>query len=204
MTHSPRTGDRVVAVPDRRNSTAVEGILHLRHVPIWNYVQVLVIDGRGTPVEVRADTIEVLDVGVVPAEQVEATDPLREEPGRRRIKSLEQARQLGLLRPSAVRTDLSWDDLFDLLDTTIEPLLVARWVEVGREQEESWEYGDSVTAHLERHGRLLEIEVYEDRYLLVWPGGPSEDPDGISEPLARIDELTVEALQTCYGERGLL
>jgi hypothetical protein len=171
---------------------------------MWHYVQVLVIDDQGTPVEVRAETVEVVEVGAVPPEELERNDPLREGPERQNIESLEQAQALGLLRPSAVRSDLSWDDLFDLLGTMIEPLLAAGWVDEGREQEESWEYGDSVTAHLERGGQFLDIELYEDRYLLVWPGGPSEHPDELSEPLARIDELTMEAVVNCYGERGLL
>jgi hypothetical protein len=86
----------------------------------------------------------------------------------------------------------------------VEPLLAAGWVRNDTDQEESWEYGDSVTYGLERSGVSIFVELYEDEYVLVWPGGVPEDPEEQSEILGRIDDLAPSALRVAYATVGLL
>ena len=96
MTTSPRDGDRVRAVEDSREATVVEGVLRLRLVPSLDYVQVHVIGPPGYFWSVDPASVEVIEpeVAFVPDDELE--DPLRKQPGWRRITDLHAAMAEGL------------------------------------------------------------------------------------------------------------
>lgn len=199
---SPCSGDRVRAVVDERSAGMVEGVLHLRHVPRLGYVQVLVLDEQRAW-SVRAESIEVLEQQVVSLEQLEASDPLVGDPDWRRVTTISEATEEGLLQPPVEREGGSWDDLFAELALRARPLLDAGWRLVATEQEDSWEYGDSVFYDLERNGVTVELEYYEHGQLVAYPMG-EEPEDGVTEPLLSIPASTPTQAEEAFVALGLL
>lgn len=119
----PRNGDWVRARVDTRDPTYVVGVLHLRHVPSLDYVQVNVDSGRLHDVDPRS--IEVLRPQVVSIAKLEEGDPIKDVPGWRRIVDLGQAIAEGLVADVRERDHGTWANMFAELDRTVAPLLGA-------------------------------------------------------------------------------
>jgi hypothetical protein len=198
------TGDRVRARTADRRATAVEGVLHLRHVPSLGYVQVLVLADEGTH-SVDPASIEVIQMDTVQAETLERDDPLRNEPGWRPVRDLEDARAAGLVQPARDFHGVTWADLFAGMDLLVQPLLDAGWKVTEKLEEASFPDGDSSLYSLERAGELIDLERFEDGAVVVHPGGDGslEDSDGEpTEPLftaSRNDDILSE-----FASRGWL
>lgn len=185
-----RTGDWVRARKDRRETIIVEGVLFVRYIPGLNYVQVHV---AGHPVE--PDSVEVVTPRFMPPEEVHSTDPMMAEPGRRSIDDLDQARAEGLLPPIRVREGGTWSDMWQRLDRVVAPLLDAGWRREGWNEEDSWEYGDSVSYELERAGEQieLELELYEHGHIDVCRNEVEQEVDLDEEPTGALFHLHVDA-----------
>jgi hypothetical protein len=202
---SPRSGDRVLAVVDSRDAETVEGILHIRYVPLLQYAQVnVIVDGRLR--SVRPESIEVIRRGEVPVRELEAPDPVVGDDGWRRIVDIDQARDEGLLLSQTERTGETWDDLFAALHERVLPLLDAGWILTGTEQEESAEFGDSVFYGLQRGTTVLNIEYYEHGQLVAYPveERPADWDGEPEEPYFSIHDSTPASSRSAFEEQGWL
>jgi hypothetical protein len=204
LARSPRTGDWVTAISDNRDAKLVEGVLHLRHVPSLGYVQVLVHDTRLE--DVNPDSIQVIRPAAMPIEELEGSDPLRNEPTWRRIESLDDARSADLLLPAIERVGGTWDDLFAGLRTAVSPLIEVGWKALKEHREESWEYGDSVSINLRRAGESLEIEYYADGQLAVHRNDAEQEveDDDETEPILYLAEATPDSCREAFQGQGWL
>jgi hypothetical protein len=182
-----RSGDLVRARTSDRAAEVVEGILHLRLVPMLGYVQVNV---GGHSVEPA--TVEVLECGALDPDTLDRGDPLIHDPGWRPVHDLDRAVAEGLVTPSRIRQGGTWADMFARLDTMIAPLINSGWARSDTDNEESAEYGDSVSCELRREDTAIWVELYEDGGIVVYPvsNEPDPDPDAdtITEPLFICDE----------------
>lgn len=89
----------------------------------------------------------------MPASRWSATDlgdPLQADAGWRRITDLDSAIAEGLVHPARERAGGSWADLHFRLEGLVAPMLAVGWRIVGRDRDESAEFGDSVFCRLER------------------------------------------------------
>jgi hypothetical protein len=200
----PCTGDFVRARVDERDGDLVEGVLHLRYIPACDYVQVRVYTGAAG-FAVDPASIEVIRREEVSIEELEATDPVVGEPGWRRIDSLEEAMGEGLILP-VVRAGGSWQDLFDRLHRTIEPLLQAGWIVFDEDRDTSSEYGDSVSYMLERDAAAMQLEMFADGVLVYYPldNEPDDEAPSEGETIVDLSSGTDEEVRTILLERGWL
>ena len=185
---------------DSRDRPIVEGVLHIRYVPSRRYVQVMV--GRH---DVEPDSIEVLRPGAVPVEEVEPNEPLRSDPGWRKILDLNQARAEGLVHVTRGRAGGTWEELRCRLDGVVAPLVDAGWRAVREYAEDSWEFGDSVAYELKRGDERIEVELYEDGPIDVWRLEEHEvERNGEpSPPLLKLDFAdTEEARREAFSREG--
>ena len=177
----PRTGDRVRAERSHRDATPVTGILHLRFIPSRNYVQVNVVLDSGRSVTVDPASVEVVEAGVVPVEELEAGDPVGGDPGWRRVVDLDEAMNEGLVR-AVIRDGLSWDDLFERMRRVLQPLVDAGWEASGEETDESED--ECVVCCLQRGEDRLSVDHYPDGWTHIWitdeEGLSGEDAEAIA------------------------
>lgn len=203
---SPQSGDLVRAAVDSRDGETVEGVLHIRHVPSLDYVEITVAaDGRSCPVV--PESVEVIQPGRAAAKDLEAGDPLPEAPGSRVIASLDEVARAGLLPETRVREGGSWDDLFDELARRAQALLDAGWRLVSTDRDVSREYGDSVFWDLEREGQTVELEYYEHGQLVAYPVSDSDDGNDDGEPTPAyfaIPDSTVDNSRAAFADQGWL
>lgn len=89
-------GDLVRARSAGPDHAVVEGILNIRYRKAWEKVLVDVITSRG-PISVDPHTVEVIEVGKMSPEKLEAADPLQWEDGARYVRDLDIAIRDGLL-----------------------------------------------------------------------------------------------------------
>ena len=173
------SGDLVRAETVERDARIVEGILHLRYVPL-GYVQVNVEDSDGShPVDPAS--VVVVESGVVSADALDDADPLRSDPGWRAVHDLERAIIEERLPKKRQRRGGRWRDLFDSLDVLVQPLVDAGWQRGESYQEDSSEYGDSVAYAFRRNELEISVEYFEDGGLTVYPASTQTDEDD-SEP----------------------
>ena len=204
---SPQDGDLVRAVEASREAEIVEGVLRLRHVPSLDYVQVHVIGPPGYFFRVDPASVEVIRRGVEPVSADELEDPLRGDPGWRRITDLDTAIAEGLVPPVKKRPNISWSEMEDRLDRVTAPLVAAGWDIVYRDREASDQYGDSVFLDVERDELSMQLQYFEDDYLAVWPLEASDEDDddlGCSESLCEIEDASVERSRAVFAEQGWL
>ena len=201
----PQSGDWVKALVDARESPAIEGVLHLRHVPSLDYVQVNVV-AAGRIHAVDPDSVEVLKPQYLSVEELEASDPLTDEPGWRRVVDLDVARVEGLVQAAVARQGGTWADLLATLTTLVSTLHEAGWQTVRQHSEESGEHGDSVLVDLERSGVSIEIEFYEHGTLVGYPLGREGEAtdDATSEALFVLDDATMESCREMFAAQGWL
>jgi len=192
-----RTGDHIRARTADRDALAVEGVLHLRHIPAKDYVQVRLINDDGG-FFVDPSSVEVIERSVVPVEELERSDPVVGEPGWRRMTDLDAVRRDGLVH-EVVRGGGTWSDLFARLEQMIAPLLQAGWSVVDRNQDQSAEFGDSVFCTIQRGATYTQFEMYEDGELMLWPlDENSSSEQGV--PLTGIAQVTDELLAKALDE----
>lgn len=205
--NSPSSGDWVKALIDERNPRQIEGVLHLRLVPLLNYVQVNVIeDGDGHVHSVNPDSIEVLRPGAVNIADLEA-DELIGDKGWRRIADLNQAHTEGLITRTRIRRGGSWDDMFERLQVLSSPLIGTGWKRFDSSLEDSWEYGDSVSNMLEREGTSIELEYYEQARLVAYSHELSDEEANGGEPTPPffvLYEVTPESCREAFQDQGWL
>lgn len=165
------------AARDTREREVVEGILYLRYVGAWGgYVQVDVLTG-GAALSVVPSTIEVLEADAVSHDDIEAGDPLRDEPGHRRFVSLQDVADAGLLPEIRERHGGTWADMHAALRLVAKPLIAAGWDAGETDAEESWEHSDSVFLDLARGDVAIQLELYEDGWLVAYRTDYEYDPD---------------------------
>lgn len=204
----PRSGDLVRAFEDRRRAMLLEGILYIRYVPILDYVQVAVIED-GHLYDADPETIEVLRRAAVSVETLVRDDPLRSTRGWRQVDTLDQARAQGLVLPPISRDGVPWADLLKELDSRVAPLLAAGWKITEHDQDESFNYGDSVSYRLERGALAILIEYHQSAEVRGdWlqgkpaqqnPATPSDEP---SEPAFTVAEGTNDACARAFCQQG--
>jgi hypothetical protein len=201
-----RDGDLVRAVENTRQPGTVEGILRLRHVPSLDYVQVHVLGLDGGYFSVDPASVEVIRHGVGFVSDEDLADPLRGEPGWRRIIELDAAIAEGLVPPVQKRPDISQSEMDDRLDVAAAPLVAAGWTTSPHDFEESAQFGDCVLFEVARDGVTLLLEYYEDDCLVVWPLEPSgkADEDEPSELICAIDDPTAERCRAEFAAHGWL
>jgi hypothetical protein len=170
----PMSGDLVRARTSDRDAVVVEGVLHLRYVPMLHYVQVAV-DVGDLSHAVDPVSVEVLTRGVVDPDFMDLRDPVFDTPGWHAEHDLEQAVAHGMVTAERVREGGSWQDLFDRLTEAVQPLVDAGWSRTGSFHRDSWEYGDDVSYMLQRGDTEIEIQYYEYGRFDVFP---SDDPIG--------------------------
>ena len=149
-------------------------MLHLRYIPARDYVQVRVLNDEGGFL-VDPASVEVIQRAVVTVGELEDSDPVRGEPGWRRVTDLDQACRDGLVH-DVVRQGGSWTDMFERLRHMIGPLLEAGWAIIDEDRETSANYGDSVSYVLERSDDVMQLELYEDDAIMLWPFDENEYP----------------------------
>ena len=200
---APRTGDLVRARVDARDGPIVEGVLHLRHVPALGYVQVMVDGNLGYAVDPAS--IEVIRRGVTPVEQLERTDPLRTDPGWRRIVDLDEAQREGLIRTVA-RGGGSWAEMFNRLDRVAAPLVDAGWEVSDQDQCRDSKEGDSVSYILARGGTSIELGLDEHGSVYFFPLDEDLTPEdeGYFEDLFNLARASANSIREEYGRRGWL
>lgn len=191
------------AVSDNRAAEQVEGILNIRHVPSYNYAQVIVT-ADGYTKSVAPDSIEVLVPQEVSAEELERTDPLADEPGWRPLSDIAEANRAGLLPEPRQRLGGTWEDLFAGLAARAGPLLEAGWLLISTNSEESWEFGDSVFYDLEREGTMIELEYYEHGQLVAYRAEESEPDDPESASIFSLPESSKESAAEAFRAHGWL
>ena len=201
--HGPRTGDLVRARVDPRDGSIVEGVLHLRHIPTLDYVQVRVYGDFGY--EVDPSSIEVVRRGVMSVEELEKSDPVRGDPGWRRIVDLDEAQREGLIR-AVVRRGGSWADMFDRLNRVAASLVEAGWAVFDQDQSPDSKDGDSVSYMLERGGTSIELGLDEHGCVYFFPLDEDLTPDdeGYFEDLFNLDRASDDSIREEYRRRGWL
>lgn len=177
----PRTGDLVRARTDERDSSVVEGVLHLRFIPALNYVQVVVLQDHGA-FNVDPGSIEILQTSVGKVEDIERNDPLRGQVGWRPMGSLEEAQAEGLVPVARAYGGVTWSDLFARGDQLVQSLLESGWIVTERYAETSYGDPQSVLYSLQRSGEMIDVERYEDDVVVAYSGGASSDDAGEDEP----------------------
>lgn len=199
-------GDRVRAREDSRDSHVVVGTLCLRHVPSLNYVQVIVEDDQGGHF-VDPISIEVIDVANWDSSRAndKPDDPLIDVPGWRPITDLDEAIREGLVPPVRTRQGGSWADLEGGLLELASPLLSQGWAIIETDREESAKYGDCVDLILERAEVRIDLQLYEDGALVLWPVDETKyekddwEPD---DPVETIEDATAESSAAAYERVG--
>ncbi len=190
------TGDLVRARVDDRDAERVEGVLHLRYIPARDYVQVRVLNDVGGFL-VDPASVEVIHRAVVTVGELEDSDPVRGEPGWRRVTDLDQACRDGLVH-DVVRQGGSWTDMFERLRHMIGPLLEAGWAIIDEDRETSANYGDSVSYVLERSDDVMQLELYEDDAIMLWPfdeNWSSAEGVGLPDVDQISDDVVTDALR---------
>ena len=198
-----RSGDQVRAVTVDTDRT-VEGKLVLAYDPVFRAVVVNVWnESRPYWHCVDPDSIEVLSKGRAPRAPSNWTRLEYETPEWITVRDLDLARTAGLVRPISERQGGSWATLTDRIEELVSALVAAGWQQIGSETSPSWEYGDSVWAILLRGGTRIEVELYEDGHIDVYPestASPDDDDPEPTEPLFGVD--SEEALFTEFSARG--
>lgn len=93
-------------------------------------------------------------------------------------------------------------DLAADLDRLVQPLLDAGWVPTKRIQESSYPPHQSLIDTLYHGWDVIEVELFADGLITVWPYGGPGYPDNSSEPLITADSAA--ELFNQYSERGWL
>jgi hypothetical protein len=199
-------GDLVRARIDDRNAEVVVGVLRLRHVPSLNYVQVHVVTDDGFE-RVDPASVEVIEVGAFVVSNSDLEDPLKGDPGWRRITDLDAAISEGLVEPARLRQGGTWEDMEERLRNLASPLLESGWSVFDTDRNTSGESGDSVHLILNREDTTIDLELYEDDYMTLWPVNfekYEQDDWESEEPLASIDGATAENCRAAFVEVGWL
>ena len=194
------SGDRVRARTADRDASEVVGILHLRYIATLDYVQVNVnLDGRLVPVDPAS--VEVLDTAVVPVRTLERGDPMVRVVGWRRIVSLADAIEAGLVNP-VERDGLTWDDLRTRMMRTAQPLIDVGWTLI--DEQRAYGNDECVFGALQRGADYLVIEHYPDGWTLYWPADENFDSPEDIEPMEVPPDLAAEELRDAYLRLGLM
>ena len=202
-----RDGDLVRAVTSDRDANVVSGVLRLRHVPSLDYVQVHLQDEEGSWHRINPCSVTVVEAGVHVVPTRELDDPLVGEPGWRRVVDLDQAIAEGLVTPTHDRRGGSWDEFAGRLLGLAAPLLDDGWVITDEERQDGDEFGDSVHLVLNRDENTIEIELYEDDYLVLWNVDLDKyeredwEPE---EPLRTVDDATPASAISAFRDVGWL
>jgi hypothetical protein len=138
----------------------------------------------------------VLQRAVVPVSELERGDPLVGQPGWERISDLAHATDQGLIPPRIEPEGGSWVDLYAELERRAQPMLDAGWAVVDTDQDESWEYGNSVAFDLERDGVTMELEYFEHGQLIAYPLDAGR-------ATRRWPRVLDRELDPCVGPRGV-
>src|SRR5579862_1686638 len=174
-----RGGDLVRARASGRSAEVIEGVLHLRFVPLLGYVQVWVGRSQADPA-----TVEVLERAVVDPDLLDRECGLSQDAGWRAVHDLDAAIAEGLVPAERDRQGGSWADMLGKLRELTAPLLDARWTAADEvHQEESWEYGDSVAIDFVRGDEAIEVELYETGEVDVFNAHPTPESEADDEPV---------------------
>jgi hypothetical protein len=199
-----RTGDLVRGRRDERDQETVEGVLHLVHVAVLNYVQVNVLppDGRRLyPVDPAS--VVVLQPGVVDQDELDDELPIRDDHGWEPITDLDDAVRRGLVHPMREREGGTWADMHAALDSLVLPLLQQGWQDTDAGQE-AYGDGDMVWRDFERDGILLDVQRNEAGWVDVYRGEPSPDPEDPEPPILVLDNPTPTQLAAELAALGPL
>jgi hypothetical protein len=125
-------------------------------------------------------SVEVLEPSAVDAGDRERGDPLVRDRGWRSVRDLDTAWAEGLVPPAQERSATTWEEMFDQLAAVARPLLGAGWLVERADNDDSWEFGDSVSYELERSAVRIEVDLYADGSILGYdldqPSDVDEDP----------------------------
>ena len=146
-------------------------------------------------VEVVEPHDNIIDAGVDPLRH----DPLRHDRRWRESTDLDVEIRAGLVPNARSAPGSSWTGMYDDIKRLSAPLIAAGWILDETEQEESREYGDTVSYSLSRGGCRIEIELYEFGSVSVWDLNSESE-----EPLFHVDSNEVEAAVHIFIEQGWL
>jgi hypothetical protein len=184
----------------------VEGILRLRYVPSLDCVQVHVLTGDAWA-SVDPATVEVVRAGAAVVSDEDLDDPLQGDPRWRRVTDFDQAIADGLVKPARQRQGGTWEEMDEHLSQLAAPLLEAGWSVYDKDYNSSGEYGDSVHLILNREDETIDLEYYEDGYVVLWPVNFEKyetDDWEPEEPLAEIANATEASCHAAFVEVGWL
>ncbi len=194
------SGDRVRARTADRDASEVVGILRLRHIAGLDYVQVYVILDGGS-VAVDPASVEVLEASVVPVRTLERGDPMVRHVGWRRISSLADAIEEGLVHP-VERDGLTWEDLRTRMMRSAQPLIDVGWTLI--DEQRAYGRDECVFGALKRGADYLVIEHYPDGWTRYWPADENFDSPEDLEPMDVPPDLAADELRDEYRRLGLL
>lgn len=194
-------GDWVRAIEDAVDGRIVEGVLRLRHVPLRDYVQVVVENDAGSYI-VAADTVDVMRPGVAVVDDEDVDDPLRGDIGWRRVTSLPAARRDGLIKRPAVPPGTTSAGLEAGIRNLARPLVDGGWAIQNVSIWVEWDRVE-VACTVERDGSVADLmHDAAGNAIQLFPGEVSPT-DGPTEPIG-CSEATVDACAAAYREVGWL
>jgi len=199
----PMDGDLVTGIEDRLDGGEVLGVLRLRYVPLLDYVQAVVETPEGAQF-VDPGSVRVVRLAFDVVQDDDLNEPLRDDPGWRRVVSLDAARADGLLRRPLVPAGLRAADIEERLRRITAPLVTVGWRVV---EFNHWTDPDEVTSHceLERAGTAIEVAYCcTDDDVKLWDATPSPDPDNPRPPLDHLSHPTDEECRDAFAAQGWL